>query len=353
MSKDFKYNITENLKSGVDFFGIPFDTALASISAQADLTVSTSKTAYASTSILIDSTKVTLGVAIFNASVSISASSSSSVSAEWIKNARTSISGESIAQSESEKTSYSQISTSSTLSTSPTAIKLSISHSVIESILSIQISAYAFRNVSSRINAQSTASATAGKLVKASASINPFTVLVILSKEIVNARTEINIKGTSILASLVKFASNGIIDTGNIRTLLYIDDKPITEHNRILSSSKIPVYKENINWNNKKSRYYNRQNTAAKDSFSISWSFLPNFREKTVDSKYARDYIASIAEDPDIHVLKIVSQYENSTTPYSVNTYNVFVRSYDETLVRRDMADGVYYFDCSIGLEEA
>jgi DNA-dependent RNA polymerase auxiliary subunit epsilon len=75
--------------------------------------------------------------------------------------------------------------------------------------------------------------------------------------------------------------------------------------------------------------------------------------EKTVDSRHARDYISIVSEDPDVHILKVINQDQNGLTPYTESTYNVFVRSYSETLIRRDLSDGVYYFDCSLTLEEA
>ena len=75
--------------------------------------------------------------------------------------------------------------------------------------------------------------------------------------------------------------------------------------------------------------------------------------EKTVDTRHGRDYIASVSEDPDVHVLKVINQDQNGLTPYTETSYNVFVRSYSETLIRRDLSDGVYYFDCSLTLEEA
>jgi hypothetical protein len=74
---------------------------------------------------------------------------------------------------------------------------------------------------------------------------------------------------------------------------------------------------------------------------------------QTVDTRHGRDYIASISEDPSVHVLKVINQDQNGLTPYTETSYNVFVRSYSETLLRRDLSNGVYYFDCNLTLEEA
>lgn len=173
-----------------------------------------------------------------------------------------------------------------------------------------------------------------------------------LGSEILQASAGFSILSKMLVNPPIRFSPN-FIDTASIRTLLMIDDKPITNHNRNLDISRQPVYIETINWNNTSRRRYKRQSNSDRAVFSLSWSFLPNFREHTVDQRMARDYLASIADDPDIHTLKIINQDQNGLTPYTETTYNVFVRSYSESLRRRDIQNGVYYFDCSLTLEEA
>jgi hypothetical protein len=43
---------------------------------------------------------------------------------------------------------------------------------------------------------------------------------------------------------------------------------------------------------------------------------------------------------------------ETGTTPYSETSYNVLVKDYSETLIRRDIPNDVYFWDCSMSLEE-
>lgn len=143
------------------------------------------------------------------------------------------------------------------------------------------------------------------------------------------------------------------IDSGLIRTLLIIDNKPITNHGRLIDESLTLKFIENKNWNNKKFRYYKNSTKAGKKIFNITWKFLPNFREKTVDKRYSRDFLKSISQDSDIHILKIINQDESGSNAYTETSYNVFITSYSESLIRRDIADGVYYFDCTMTLEEA
>lgn len=174
----------------------------------------------------------------------------------------------------------------------------------------------------------------------------------VVPKEILLASCSISILQNILVNSPIRFSPN-FVDSGSIRTLMIIDNKPITNHNRTLETSLSQIFTENTNWNNKSSRYYKRQGNASKKTFSLTWKFVPNFREKTVDGKMARDYFVQLAEDNDVHVLKMINQDENGLTPYTETQHYVFVRSYSETLIRRDLFDNVYYFDCSLTLEEA
>ena len=56
--------------------------------------------------------------------------------------------------------------------------------------------------------------------------------------------------------------------------------------------------------------------------------------------------------DADTHTLTIINQDENGLTPYTEETVSVFVSAFSENLIRRDLVDNVYYFDCSMTLEE-
>lgn len=206
------------------------------------------------------------------------------------------------------------------------------------------------QNTSANINIASTSVCIATRIALASSNID-ITSQVFAGKVIHNASLDISITSSVLQRQPIIFGPAGV-DSSLIRTLVFIDGKPITNHNRIISQNLNLSIIDNMNWNAEKGRYYKKVSKAGREQFNFSWRFLPNFREKTVDLAYGRDFLASIASDPDTHILKIVNQDESGTTPYSEETYTVFVRSYDETLIRRDLSDGVYYFDCQLSLEE-
>ena len=198
----------------------------------------------------------------------------------------------------------------------------------------------------------STAQAAGIKSVRGVSVVSVTTNMNVLGGEIVFGLASISLIARININTPVRF-SPSFIDYSSIRTFLILDDKPLTNHNREFDVSITPSFIENRNWNNRKNRYYKRASESGRKTFSLSWKFLPNFMTQTVDTRHGRDYIASISEDPDVHVLKVINQDQNGLTPYTETSYNVFVRSYSETLLKRDLYNGVYYFDCNLTLEEA
>jgi hypothetical protein len=298
--------------------------------------------------------------------------SDSEVSASAIRLATVSISIPVSTTSEAEKISYAQSNLSSSFSiaiVSTSILKsLIISHATTTVNVSTSKTAKASANISSslsiapfaikitkdRANLSMSMSVSANPIKQSlgKTSISIHSTATSSVKEINLAYSSISILSRARIISPVRFSPN-FIDGTSIRTLVVLDGKPLTNHNRELNIQESPVFVQNSNWNNRKSRYYKIADRSGRKTFSLSWSFLPNFMEKTVDSRHARDYISIVSEDPDVHVLKVINQDQNGLTPYTESTYNVFVRSYSETLIRRDLSDGVYYFDCSLTLEEA
>lgn len=148
----------------------------------------------------------------------------------------------------------------------------------------------------------------------------------------------------------IRFAPGVIEDLTNLRPLFILNGKPLTEHNRTMDSAVIQSYKENVNWKTQRRRYYQR--SGGRKSFSISWTSVPGKKSQTVDTNYGRDYIKEMAEDGDVHTLEVLNFDTNGTTPYTSSTYNVVTKSYNETLLRRDLPNDMYLWNCTIEFEE-
>lgn len=222
---------------------------------------------------------------------------------------------------------------------------------------SIGISSSATADIKKTTNAQSvshivsTSVPTSMKIAKASSASAIACSTAFHPTFIAIAYSQIGIISKTIFKQPIRFSPN-YIDEASIRTLLILDGKPLTNHSRNFEVSLSPVFVETTNWNNKKNRYYKRSSTSGRKTFTIAWKDLPNSMEKTVDLRHGRDYIHSVAEDPDAHELKIINQNESGTTPYTESTYTVFITNYSESLNRRYLSEGVYLYDCNLTLEE-
>lgn len=125
--------------------------------------------------------------------------------------------------------------------------------------------------------------------------------------------------------------------------LLSINGQEITEHNRQISTS-IQQASSQMELARGVSRRYIRKN---KKSFNLSFKYLPNNTDKTVDGRRGRDYLLSMANTRGTVTVTI----KLSPTD-EFETYTCFINSYSEKLVRRDIGSGCSYYDISMELSE-
>ena len=233
--------------------------------------------------------------------------------------------------------------------------KIAISESSISSSLSVNnVPILKTSKANSAINVSSNMVASFMKLAFASSSMSSHLDMTILGKlSLMTIRINL-LNNLNMFGSMIRYAANTSVgqDTTLIRNYLLINNKAITNHNREIQTSIEPMFVQNKNWNNLSSRYYKSTSRGSRKIFSISWTFVPNSKNATVDGNEGRDYLSSIAEDPDYHVLKIANMDAVGATPNTETSYNVLVKDYSETLIRRDMSSDTYYWDCTLTLEE-
>lgn len=152
------------------------------------------------------------------------------------------------------------------------------------------------------------------------------------------------------LYALERFNPSIVEDSFNIKPFFIIDDMPLSEHNRVTSSSTQILNVSNSNWKGAKSIYYKKN--GVKRIFTFQWRMLPGKRENTVDNNLGRNGVIDKANDPSVHTLEIKNLDTDGLTPYTTEVYNVVVTEYSETLVRRDLVGDDYYWDCSLNLQE-
>lgn len=215
----------------------------------------------------------------------------------------------------------------------------------------LSASLVAIRKGSVSLDSESSGSFSGLRVVTGSSSIDSTVVTVATLTEIlISPQLSLSSSADIVSTGFIRFSNSITEDTQSIRTLIVIDENPISEHNRTFSESINHSFAEVSNWNSRKTRYY--KTSSGRKTFSLSWTYLPGQKNFTVDSRHGRDKINEISKDPDVHVLKIRNIDTNGTTPYTETEYNVLVKSYTETLLRRDLNQNIFLWDCNIELEE-
>ena len=355
MSSNSIFSFSDPFSSGIDFFSPDeYRTIAASIQiesnvvvqsqkiiftssqidANSNVSISIVKTAFASANIVCDGATLTLGTRIKLAECSISATSSLTVSATKIASSQCAVQANSSLTVSLLKISLSSVSISGESNIAATMTRTALGASSISATSNLAV---------------------LGKLIKfISSSISSNVNLTVAGDIFLVAAKIVIFSNTNIVAQAIKFSDSITADFSLIRTLLMLDGVPLTNQNRQLDVAVAPVYIENNNWQGDASRYYKNSSALAggKRTFNLQWRFIPNYESKTVDLKASRNFIKKKSKDGDVHTLTIVKQDEDGTTPYTEEDIDVFITNYSENLIRRDLIDDVYYFDCSLSLEE-
>ena len=165
-----------------------------------------------------------------------------------------------------------------------------------------------------------------------------------------NASSSISLTSKALVSSIDILRSGTNEDSRDIKPFFVLDGVPLSEHNKTTSFFETPKYIINNNWSGGKGVYFRTSKT--KRSISIDWSFLPGKRDNTVDFHAGRDVLKALCSDQRSHTLKIRNLDTNGLTVHTNEEYNVVVMDYSETLVRRDLNNDEYYWNCSISLQE-
>lgn len=216
----------------------------------------------------------------------------------------------------------------------------------------LSVDSYLITNGSATLSAESDLTVRAFKVVSASASLDGILDVSVSLPVTVAVAGAISISSSLnfIIPDLIRFTPTAQ-NPGSYIPLLLLDGVPLTDQNRKFNISHQPVFVEKKNWNASKSRYYKRSDSG-RQSFRLSWEWLPSDKQYTIDKRQARNFIKDKAMDPDAHTLTVITYGENPEDVFEETEYNVFITNYTEDLVRRDLGTGTYFWKCDIEMEE-
>jgi hypothetical protein len=353
MSDSF-YSFSEPLNRGIDFYQADAADVTIDISKSITLTVSAYQIRLASITIASNSELVSNSYKIAYAAANLAVDGATVVIATERQDGDVVISAEVLVETNITKIAHASASLSADSSSVVSGTKISISSCVLSSDSLVSVSVGKIAYSVSQIDILSSMLSSGTRIALARANLSGQVNLTTAGK-IFLATIRINIlNNLDVRAEAIRFGANITADSSLIRALLILDGKPLTNQTRTFDYSVTPLFVENINWAGDSSRYYknNAANSSGKRTFNIKWSFIPNYSNKTVDYRESRNYLKTVSMDPDVHTLTIINQDENGVTPYTEENVTVFVSTFSENLIRRDLVDDVYYFDCSMTLEE-
>lgn len=355
------FSFSDPLNSGIDFYTADdFKLLDAALSVESSVTVTSQKISFSSIQISSDASTATIASKISYAAADLSGILDVTLAAAFERqDALIPISGEVLLSVNIEKISFTQIDQNVNNNSSDISInvtKIAISGATLSGDASvantvIQKTALASSQISSSVDAVTVIQ----KIMFAESSMSSSVTLSVFGR-IFLTTIRINIlNNTNINSQMIRFSTNVVSDDTLIRSLLLLDNKALTNQSRNLSVSAAPKFIENTNWQGDTSRYYkNSANSkGSKRTFNIDWSFIPNKSSFTVDLQESRDFLKQVSQDSDVHSLTIINQDVNGVTPYTEEDVDVFITSYSETLIRRDLSSESYYFSCNMVLEEA
>jgi len=330
MTNNPKYNISP-LLSGALFNGESvYQLASASLSIESDLTANAIEILLPSSSLSVESNLTANAIEILLPSASFSIESNLTANAIFRNPASLSIESNLTANGIEILLPSSSLSIESGLTANGIEILLPSSSLSIESAL-----------VANAVRITSASASLDGIL-----NISVTTPILTVLTGIIQLSSSFNL----LISDLIRFTPSAQ-NPGSLIPLVSLDGVPLTDQNRKFSNNIKPVFIEKANWNSSKSRYYKRSNSG-KQTFKLSWEWLPADRDKTFDKREARNYIKNKAMDPDVHTLTIRTYGDNPEDVFEETEYNVFITNYAEDLIRRDLASGVYLWKCDIDLEE-
>jgi len=341
-------------------FGIDFNTpdeaigAVSSIVIESNAVINITKIAFANLSVSVDSDASIVARRIIHAQSEIIVDGATLTLGTRVKLASIAISIASNAVVESEKIAFASTEISANSNLSATGMRFATASSSIESNSDVSASMIKEAMASASIIASSNMSIVATRIMTIASSISSNVNIAVLGRiSLITARIVI-FNNSSITAQTIKFSNSAITDLSVIRSLLMLDGVPLTNQNRKFAVDATPIYIQNLNWQGDASRYYKNAsaNSGAKRVFNLQWSFIPNYENKTVDLRASRNYLNTKSKDGDVHTLTIIKQDDSGTSPYTEESVDVLITNYSENLIRRDLVSDVYYFDCTMSLQE-
>ena len=133
-----------------------------------------------------------------------------------------------------------------------------------------------------------------------------------------------------------------------VKSFFKINGRELTAHNRQFSARANIITKDQVLASGNRRRHLVRTPT----SFSLGFKYLPGPSGMTVDGQAGRDYMYTLASSGQNVTVEYLPDYTSDQDDFSYTSLRGRIKSYNETLLRRDEIGGCYYYDVNISFEE-
>ena len=141
-------------------------------------------------------------------------------------------------------------------------------------------------------------------------------------------------------------AANTVPQT--VKSFFKVNGKELTAHNRQFNATNNFITKDQVLASGNRRRCLVRNPQA----FSLSFKYLPGPSGMTVDGQAGRDYMYTLANLGQNVTVEYLPDYTSDQDDFSYISLRGRIKSYSETLLRRDEIGGCYYYNVNISFEE-
>jgi hypothetical protein len=133
-----------------------------------------------------------------------------------------------------------------------------------------------------------------------------------------------------------------------VKSFFKVNGQELSAHNREFSSSMNFVTKDQVLASGNSRRYIMR----VPEKYTLTYKYLPGPSGMTVDGQGARDYMFNLANLGQNVTVEYLPDYTSDQDDFEYKSIRARIRSYSESLIRRDENNGCYYYNLSISFEE-
>tara|TARA_B100000586_G_scaffold191527_1_gene140999 strand:+ start:765 stop:1265 length:501 start_codon:yes stop_codon:yes gene_type:complete len=133
-----------------------------------------------------------------------------------------------------------------------------------------------------------------------------------------------------------------------VKSFFKVNGRELSAHNRQFSSKINFKVKDKVLASGNSRRYMIR----TPEAYTLSYKYLPGPSAMTVDGQQARDFMFNLANLGQNVTIEYLPDYTSDQNDFDYKSIRARIKTYQESLIRRDENSGCYYYNVTIAFEE-